>query len=119
MYERTRGQGFGAEVKRRIMLGPTCSAPATTTRTSQGPADRTLIGHDYDAAFEQVDVIALPTSPTGAFPLGERTSDPVLMYLADVFTVGANLAGVPAISVPCGFTGEPAGGSAVDVPQDG
>jgi aspartyl-tRNA(Asn)/glutamyl-tRNA(Gln) amidotransferase subunit A len=65
---------------------------------------RTLIRRDYDAAFAQVDVIAMPTSPTAAFPLGERTADPVRMYLADVFTVGANLAGVPAISLPCGLT---------------
>jgi aspartyl-tRNA(Asn)/glutamyl-tRNA(Gln) amidotransferase subunit A len=105
MYERTRGQGFGPEVKRRIMLGTyVLSAGYYDAYYRKAQQIRTLIGHDYDAAFEQVDVIALPTSPTGAFPLGERTSDPVLMYLADVFTVGANLAGVPAISVPCGFT---------------
>jgi aspartyl-tRNA(Asn)/glutamyl-tRNA(Gln) amidotransferase subunit A len=65
-----------------------------------------LISTDYDTAFERVDAIVLPTSPTGAFRIGERTNDPVLMYLADVFTVGANLAGVPAITVPCGLTAE-------------
>jgi aspartyl-tRNA(Asn)/glutamyl-tRNA(Gln) amidotransferase subunit A len=65
---------------------------------------RTLIKGDYDTALERVDLVAMPTSPTVAFPLGERTSDPVQMYLADVFTVGANLAGLPAITVPCGFT---------------
>jgi aspartyl-tRNA(Asn)/glutamyl-tRNA(Gln) amidotransferase subunit A len=105
MYERTRGQGFGPEVKRRIMLGTyVLSAGYYDAYYRKAQQIRTLIGRDYDAAFEQVDVIALPTSPTGAFPLGERTSDPVLMYLADVFTVGANLAGVPAISVPCGLS---------------
>ena len=105
MYERTRGAGFGAEVKRRIMLGTyVLSAGYYEAYYRRAQQVRTLISADYDAAFEQVDAIALPTSPTGAFRLGERTSDPVLMYLADVFTVGANLAGVPSISVPCGFT---------------
>ena len=105
MYESTRGTGFGAEVKRRIMLGTyVLSAGYYDAYYLKAQQVRTLIGSDYEAAFEKVDVIALPTSPTGAFPLGERTSDPVLMYLADVFTVGANLAGVPAITVPCGFT---------------
>ena len=65
---------------------------------------RTLITGDYDTALGRVDLVAMPTSPTGAFPLGERTADPIQMYLADVFTVGANLAGLPAVSVPCGFT---------------
>jgi aspartyl-tRNA(Asn)/glutamyl-tRNA(Gln) amidotransferase subunit A len=64
---------------------------------------RTLILRDYDRAFERVDVVAMPTSPTAAFPIGERVSDPLQMYLADIFTVSANLAGLPAISVPCGF----------------
>jgi aspartyl-tRNA(Asn)/glutamyl-tRNA(Gln) amidotransferase subunit A len=106
MYESTRGAGFGAEVKRRIMLGTyVLSAGYYDAYYLKAQQVRTLIGNDYEAAFEKVDVIALPTSPTGAFPLGERTADPVLMYLADVFTVGANLAGVPAISIPCGFTG--------------
>jgi len=105
MYEHSRGHGFGPEVKRRIMLGTyVLSAGYYDAYYRKAQQVRTLISRDYDAAFEQADVIALPTSPTGAFPLGERTSDPVLMYLADVFTVGANLAGVPAISVPCGFT---------------
>ncbi|MGH9309077.1 MAG: Asp-tRNA(Asn)/Glu-tRNA(Gln) amidotransferase subunit GatA [Vicinamibacterales bacterium] len=107
MYERTRGGGFGAEVKRRIMLGTyVLSAGYYDAYYRKAQQVRTLISRDYDAAFERADVIALPTSPTGAFKLGERTSDPVLMYLADVFTVGANLAGVPAITVPCGVTGE-------------
>jgi aspartyl-tRNA(Asn)/glutamyl-tRNA(Gln) amidotransferase subunit A len=107
LYEQTRGAGFGAEVKRRIMLGTyVLSAGYYDAYYRKAQQVRTLISRDYDAAFAQVDVIALPTSPTGAFRLGERTSDPVLMYLADVFTVGANLAGVPAISVPCGMTAD-------------
>jgi aspartyl-tRNA(Asn)/glutamyl-tRNA(Gln) amidotransferase subunit A len=65
---------------------------------------RTLLRRDYDAAFERADVVAMPTSPTAAFRLGEKTSDPLQMYLADVFTVSANLTGSPAVSVPCGFT---------------
>jgi aspartyl-tRNA(Asn)/glutamyl-tRNA(Gln) amidotransferase subunit A len=107
MYEATRGAGFGAEVKRRIMLGTyVLSAGYYDAYYRKAQQVRTLISRDYDRAFETVDAIALPTSPTGAFRVGERTSDPVLMYLADVFTVGANLAGVPAISVPCGFTAD-------------
>jgi aspartyl-tRNA(Asn)/glutamyl-tRNA(Gln) amidotransferase subunit A len=105
MYERTRGAGFGAEVKRRIMLGTyVLSAGYYDAYYLKAQQVRTLIARDYDAAFGAVDAIALPTSPTGAFRLGERTADPVLMYLADVFTVGANLAGLPAISVPCGLS---------------
>lgn len=105
MYERTRGAGFGAEIKRRIMLGTyVLSAGYYEAYYVKAQQVRTLISRDYDAAFGKVDAIALPTSPTGAFRLGERTADPVLMYLADVFTVGANLAGVPAISIPCGLT---------------
>ena len=105
MYERTRGAGFGAEVKRRIMLGTyVLSAGYYDAYYLKAQQVRTLIRQDYERAFDRVDAIAVPTSPTGAFPLGERTADPVLMYLADVFTVGANLAGVPAITVPCGLT---------------
>jgi aspartyl-tRNA(Asn)/glutamyl-tRNA(Gln) amidotransferase subunit A len=105
MYARTRGRGFGPEVKRRIMLG--------TYALSSGYYDayylkaqqvRTLIRGDYEAALQSVDAIAMPTSPVAAFPFGERTSDPWQMYLADLFTVGADLAGLPAISVPCGRT---------------
>ena len=107
LYGRTRSAGFGAEVKRRIMLG--------TFVLSEGYCDayylkaqrvRTLIRRDFDDAFARADVIALPTSPTTAFPIGERLSDPLQMYLADVFTVGASLAGLPALSVPCGFSAE-------------
>jgi aspartyl-tRNA(Asn)/glutamyl-tRNA(Gln) amidotransferase subunit A len=105
MYDRTREQGFGAEVKRRIMLGTyVLSAGYKDAYYVKAQQVRTLIRRDYDEAFERVDVIVMPTSPTPAFPLGERVADPMQMYLADVFTVGANLAGVPSISIPCGLT---------------
>ena len=107
MYERTRGTGFGPEVKRRIMLGTyALSAGYYDAYYLKAQQVRTLIARDYEQAFERADVVAMPTSPTAAFRLGERTSDPVQMYLADVFTVGANLAGLPAATVPCGFTQE-------------
>jgi aspartyl-tRNA(Asn)/glutamyl-tRNA(Gln) amidotransferase subunit A len=106
MYARTRAQGFGPEVKRRIMLGTyVLSAGYYEAYYLKAQQVRTLILRDYDQAFERVDVVAMPTSPTAAFKLGERVADPLQMYLADVFTVSANLAGLPAISVPCGFTG--------------
>jgi aspartyl-tRNA(Asn)/glutamyl-tRNA(Gln) amidotransferase subunit A len=105
MYKRTREQGFGAEVKRRIMLGTyVLSAGYYDAYYLKAQRVRTLIRRDYDAAFARVDVVAMPTSPTAAFKIGERVADPIQMYLADVFTVSANLAGLPAISVPCGFT---------------
>lgn len=105
MYDRTRDEGFGPEVKRRIVLGTyVLSAGYYDAYYRKAQQVRTLIRHDYAAAFDQVDVIALPTSPVPAFALGERIADPLQMYLADVFTVGASLAGLPAISVPCGFT---------------
>jgi len=106
MYERTRSEGFGAEVKRRLMLGTyVLSAGYYDAYYLKAQQVRTLIRRDFERAFESVDAIALPTSPTPAFKLGERTEDPIQMYLADVFTVGASLAGLPAISVPCGRTG--------------
>jgi aspartyl-tRNA(Asn)/glutamyl-tRNA(Gln) amidotransferase subunit A len=104
-YKRTRGDGFGAEVKRRIMLG--------TYALSSGYYDayyvkaqkvRTLIKRDFDEAWAKVDAIVAPTSPTVAFPLGARTDDPYQMYLADVFTIPANMAGIPGVAVPCGFS---------------
>ena len=105
MYEKTRAQGFGAEVKRRIMLGTyALSAGYYDAYYLKAQQVRTLIKSDYDTAFNEVDSILMPTSPTPAFPLGKRAHDPLEMYLADVFTVSANLAGLPAISVPCGFT---------------
>ena len=105
MYDRTRDHGFGAEVKRRIMLGTyVLSAGYYDAYYLKAQQVRTLLRRDYERAFEQVDVIAMPTTPTPAFKLGEKTSDPLQMYLADVFTVSANLAGLPAISVPCGFS---------------
>jgi aspartyl-tRNA(Asn)/glutamyl-tRNA(Gln) amidotransferase subunit A len=105
MYARTRARGFGSEVKLRILLGTyVLSAGYYDAYYRKAQQVRTLIRRDYDRAFEQVDVVAMPTSPTAAFPLGERVADPLQMYLADVFTVSANLAGLPAVSVPCGFT---------------
>jgi aspartyl-tRNA(Asn)/glutamyl-tRNA(Gln) amidotransferase subunit A len=105
MYNRTRDEGFGPEVKRRIMLGTyVLSAGYYDAFYRKAQEVRTLIRGDYDAAFESVDVVAMPTTPTPAFPLGEKVNDPLQMYLADVFTVSANLTGLPAISIPCGFT---------------
>ena len=105
MYGQTRGLGFGAEVKRRIMLGTyVLSAGYYDAYYVKAQQVRTLILRDYDRAFERVDVVAMPTSPVPAFKLGERIADPLQMYLVDVFTVSANLTGLPAINVPCGFT---------------
>jgi aspartyl-tRNA(Asn)/glutamyl-tRNA(Gln) amidotransferase subunit A len=105
MYSRTRDDGFGAEVKRRIMLGTyVLSAGYYDAYYLKAQQVRTLLRQDYDRAFDTVDVVAMPTSPTPPFRLGEKTDDPLQMYLADVFTVSANLAGLPAISVPCGFS---------------
>ena len=105
MYSKTRGEGFGDEVKRRIMLG--------TYALSSGYYDayflkaarvRRLIKQDFDRAFEQVDIVFTPTTPTAAFRIGEKTADPMEMYLSDVFTISCNLAGICGISIPCGFT---------------
>jgi aspartyl-tRNA(Asn)/glutamyl-tRNA(Gln) amidotransferase subunit A len=105
MYSRTRDEALGAEAKRRIMLGTyVLSAGYYDAYYLKAQQVRTLLRRDYEEAFERVDVVAMPTSPTPAFRLGEKTSDPLQMYLADIFTVSANLAGLPAISVPCGFT---------------
>jgi len=105
MYARSREKGFGAEVKRRIMLGTyVLSAGYYDAYYLKAQQVRTLILRDYHDAFEAVDVVAMPTSPIPPFTIGEKTADPLQMYLADVFTVSANLAGLPAISVPCGFT---------------
>jgi aspartyl-tRNA(Asn)/glutamyl-tRNA(Gln) amidotransferase subunit A len=116
MYAQTRAKGFGAEVKRRIMLGTyVLSAGYYDAYYLKAQQARTLILRDYEDAFggtTKVDAVAMPTSPVPAFRIGERTADPVQMYLADVFTVSANLAGLPAISVPCGFTAPKPGSSA-------
>ncbi|HVL67799.1 MAG TPA: Asp-tRNA(Asn)/Glu-tRNA(Gln) amidotransferase subunit GatA [Vicinamibacterales bacterium] len=103
MYARTRAL-FGGEVKRRLMLGTyVLSAGYYDAYYVKAQQVRAAIRQDFDRAFERVDLVATPTSPTTAFPLGARVDDPVAMYLADVFTASANLAGVPAISVPCGL----------------
>ena len=105
MYSRSRDEGFGPEVKRRIMLGTyVLSAGYYDAFYLKALQVRTLLRRDYDRAFEQVDVVAMPTAPTPPFRLGEKTDDPLQMYLADIFTVSAPLAGLPAISVPCGFS---------------
>jgi aspartyl-tRNA(Asn)/glutamyl-tRNA(Gln) amidotransferase subunit A len=104
MYDRSRDEGFGAEVKRRIMLGTyVLSAGYYDAYYLKAQQVRTLLGRDYDRAFEVCDVVAMPTTPTPAFRLGEKTSDPIQMYLNDVFTVGANLTGLPAVSLPAGM----------------
>jgi aspartyl-tRNA(Asn)/glutamyl-tRNA(Gln) amidotransferase subunit A len=103
-YKATRGQGFGPEVKRRIMLGTyALSAGYYDAYYLKAQKARTLIKADFDAAFEQVDVIVAPTSPTTAFRIGEKVDDPLQMYLTDVFTLSMNLAGNCGLSLPCGF----------------
>lgn len=105
MYLETRSQGFGPEVKRRIMLGTYALSSGYYDAYYRKAAQvRTRIKDDFDEAFQQCDVIITPTSPTPAFRLGERVQDPLQMYLSDIFTISANLAGVPAISIPCGFS---------------
>ncbi|RMH43307.1 MAG: Asp-tRNA(Asn)/Glu-tRNA(Gln) amidotransferase subunit GatA [Deltaproteobacteria bacterium] len=105
MYCATRGAGFGPEVKRRIMLGTyVLRAGYYDQYYRKAQQVRALVKRDFDAAFSRVDVVVCPTSPTPAFALGEKTADPLQMYLADVFTLGCNLAGLPGISVPCGLS---------------
>jgi aspartyl-tRNA(Asn)/glutamyl-tRNA(Gln) amidotransferase subunit A len=105
MYKRTRSEGFGAEVKRRIMIGTyALSSGYYEAYYGRAMRVRTLIKRDYDKAFEKVDALLSPVSPTPAFKIGEKISDPLAMYLSDIYTVTANLAGIPAISIPCGFT---------------
>ena len=107
MYRKTRGTGFGAEVKRRIMLGTyALSTGYYEAYYLKAQKVRTLIARDFQQAFEKADLLVTPTSPTPAFRLGERTTDPLAMYLADIYTVTGSLAGVPGISVPCGRTAE-------------
>jgi len=107
MYRRTRDEGFGAEVKRRIMLGTyALSAGYYDAYYLKAQKVRTLLARDFEDAFRQVDAIITPTSPTAAFRLGEKSNDPLAMYLADIYTVTADLAGIPGISVPCGETRE-------------
>jgi aspartyl-tRNA(Asn)/glutamyl-tRNA(Gln) amidotransferase subunit A len=106
MYMKTRDEGFGPEVKRRIMLGTyALSSGYYDAYYRKAQQVRTLIKGDFDTAFEQVDGILTPTAPTPAFRIGEKASDPLQMYLSDIFTISVNLAGIPAISIPCGLTG--------------
>ncbi|NJL01868.1 MAG: Asp-tRNA(Asn)/Glu-tRNA(Gln) amidotransferase subunit GatA [Spirulinaceae cyanobacterium RM2_2_10] len=104
MYKQTRAKGFGAEVKRRIMLGTyALSAGYYDAYYLKAQKVRTLVKQDFQAAFEKVDVLICPTAPTTAFKAGEKTDDPLGMYLLDLMTIPVNLAGLPAISIPCGF----------------
>jgi aspartyl-tRNA(Asn)/glutamyl-tRNA(Gln) amidotransferase subunit A len=107
MMSKTRAEGFGAEVKRRIMIG-TYALSAGYYEAYYGKAQkvRTLIRRDFESAFAKADVILTPTTPTPAFRLGEKTEDPLRMYLSDIFTIPCNLAGIPGISVPCGMSSE-------------
>jgi len=104
-YSKSRGEGFGPEVRRRIMIGTyVLSSGYKDAYYVQALKVRRLVKGDYDAAFSRCDVVAGPTTPTAAFKLGEKADDPLAMYLSDVYTVAANLAGIPGLSVPCGFT---------------
>jgi aspartyl-tRNA(Asn)/glutamyl-tRNA(Gln) amidotransferase subunit A len=103
MYRKTRDEGFGAEVKRRIMLGTfVLSSGYYDAYYEKAQRVRSMLANDFAEAFKKCDVIATPTAPTPAFKIGEKSDDPLAMYLSDIYTVTVNLAGVPAISVPCG-----------------
>lgn len=105
LYMNTRQEGFGPEVKRRIMLGTyVLSAGYYDAYYGKAQAVRTLVCQDFDAAFKEVDLIVTPATPTPAFKLGEKSEDPLQMYLSDIFTISVNLAGLPAIALPCGFS---------------
>ena len=105
LYMKTRQEGFGPEVKRRIMLGTyVLSAGYYDAYYGKAQAVRTLIRQDFEAAFHDVDLIVTPVTPTPAFKFGEKGDDPLQMYLSDIFTISVNLAGVPAIALPCGFS---------------
>ncbi len=121
MYMETRAAGFGSEVKRRIMLGTyALSAGYYDAYYKKAQQVRTLVKNDFDEAFKEVDVIVTPTSPTAAFRIGDKISDPLQMYLTDIFTISVNLAGVPALSCPCGYTsgGLPVGLQVIGRPFD-
>lgn len=121
MHERTRGEGFGSEAKRRIILGTyVLSSGYYEAYYRRAQKVRTLIKRDFDESFKVCDCILTPTSPTPAFKLGEKSADPLSMYLSDIFTISVNLAGVPAISIPCGFTknGLPIGMQLIGKPFD-
>jgi aspartyl-tRNA(Asn)/glutamyl-tRNA(Gln) amidotransferase subunit A len=121
MYMKTRSKGFGSEVKRRIMLGTYClSAGYYDAYYKKASQVRTLIKRDFEKAFEEVDYIITPTSPSPAFKIGEKVDDPLQMYLSDIFTISVNLAGLPAISIPCGFSeqGLPIGLQIIGKPFD-
>jgi aspartyl-tRNA(Asn)/glutamyl-tRNA(Gln) amidotransferase subunit A len=108
LYSKTRGAGFGAEVKRRIILGTyVLSSGYYDAYYLRAQKVRTLIRGDFLKAFEKVDAIVTPTSPTAAFKIGEKSDDPLQMYLSDIFTISCNLAGICGVSVPCGFTQNP------------
>ena len=108
LYGKTRGAGFGAEVKRRIILGTyVLSSGYYDAYYLRAQKVRTLIRNDFLKAFEKVDAIVTPTSPTAAFKIGEKSDDPLQMYLSDIFTISCNLAGICGLSVPCGFTKSP------------
>jgi aspartyl-tRNA(Asn)/glutamyl-tRNA(Gln) amidotransferase subunit A len=105
MYKKTRSEGFGDEVKRRIMIGTyALSSGYYDAYYKKASQVRALIKRDFDMAFKTCDILMTPTTPTPAFKIGEKTADPMQMYLSDIFTISTNLAGIPGISVPCGFT---------------
>jgi aspartyl-tRNA(Asn)/glutamyl-tRNA(Gln) amidotransferase subunit A len=121
VYEKSRGEGFGPEVKRRIMLGThALSSGYYDAYYAKAQKVRTLIRQDFEKVFEKVDVLLTPTAPTPAFKIGEKASDPLQMYLSDIFTISCNLAGLPGMSIPCGFSGEnlPIGFQVIGKPFD-